>query len=520
MSSGISTLSSSVQKEWELAHSNSIKASSSCLSLSEKVKGVFTTARGDVYEGDFINGQMTGQGRWKYANGNTYEGGVIDGKKHGKGIFKSYKKAMSFEGDFLNGKITGKARFTLYNQEVYVGDVVNDKPHGKGKKTWLDGTFYKGAFVQGELTGEGRKIWPDGTSHKGTFVQGVLNGKGQINLPNGISYKGTFVQGILSGKGQVDFPDGESSHGTFDQGVLNGKGQMICSDGTACQGTFKKGFFCSDASNLGDLPFIELLIGSKLHSTRLLSIEYPLGILSDYLIKNNYNELGSSLKSAHSIYYQNRTSDTSSSAAAVWKQLQDKKPQLLLYGSKTHCLGLNIIPNSFSKSVSFEIFNSGQGLPQFHAKHHSKPGKFQTKLTVEIPETELKLEKISAFLQCSRFKTIEEAYEEITKIPRAKVVQPDERSAVWQKSQGDKNCSIEWMFAVLRNKMTKYHYDQMRVGLFSKCILEGKKRKTIGPEIEAELNRKIQKRNKRMRVRNLAGFEKFLKQVEKVHLFC
>lgn len=53
--------------------------------------------KGDLYEGEWQNGQMNGQGIYKYANDDVYEGFYLNGKYHGYGSFKS--------GDGLNSYI-------------------------------------------------------------------------------------------------------------------------------------------------------------------------------------------------------------------------------------------------------------------------------------------------------------------------------------------------------------------------------------------------------------------------------
>ena len=102
---------------------------------------------GDVYEGDLINGKMTGKGRMVFANGNACEGDFVDGKMNGKGKFiwseKGKWSGAVYEGDFVEGKLTGKGKITWPDGEVYEGDFVDGKHVGKGKYIRSNGDVYE-----------------------------------------------------------------------------------------------------------------------------------------------------------------------------------------------------------------------------------------------------------------------------------------------------------------------------------------------------------------------------------------
>ena len=40
---------------------------------------------GGCYEGEFLNGEITGKGFRKWHDGSTYEGDFFEGEKHGQG---------------------------------------------------------------------------------------------------------------------------------------------------------------------------------------------------------------------------------------------------------------------------------------------------------------------------------------------------------------------------------------------------------------------------------------------------
>ena len=118
--------------------------------------------RGDfVYQGDFVNGNRTGKGKYTWGDGSSYEGDV-------------------YEGDFVNGIQTGKGKYTWADGEVYEGDWVNGNQTGKGKKTWANGDVYEEDLVDGGFEGIvssqtvtiGTQVWMTKNLDVATFRNG------------------------------------------------------------------------------------------------------------------------------------------------------------------------------------------------------------------------------------------------------------------------------------------------------------------------------------------------------------
>ncbi len=61
---------------------------------------------GDIYKGDYVDGNRTGQGIYNYANGNVYEGQFKENKMHGKGKMK-YANGTVKEGMWSNDNFIG-----------------------------------------------------------------------------------------------------------------------------------------------------------------------------------------------------------------------------------------------------------------------------------------------------------------------------------------------------------------------------------------------------------------------------
>ena len=75
--------------------------------------GRYTWDNGDIYEGQFLNGLMHGEGVYLYAKtGNKYQGQWFKGKKHGQGIFWNQKRREVYEGSWKDGARCGYGTMT------------------------------------------------------------------------------------------------------------------------------------------------------------------------------------------------------------------------------------------------------------------------------------------------------------------------------------------------------------------------------------------------------------------------
>lgn len=82
-----------------------------------------------VYEGQWENGEMHGQGKF------TWPDGVV------------------YEGQYQNGQIHGQGKFTFSDGAVYEGQFENDDAHGEGLRTIGDKTW-KRKYDHGKLVSE------------------------------------------------------------------------------------------------------------------------------------------------------------------------------------------------------------------------------------------------------------------------------------------------------------------------------------------------------------------------------
>jgi hypothetical protein len=89
-------------KSRDVSQSNSVLPKTSLLTTIQ--------ANGGTYEGTFLDGQLTGRGKYTSKNGDTYEGELVDGALTGKGKY-TFANGDTYEGSFHNGRRRGEGKF-------------------------------------------------------------------------------------------------------------------------------------------------------------------------------------------------------------------------------------------------------------------------------------------------------------------------------------------------------------------------------------------------------------------------
>mmetsp|Transcript_24788 Transcript_24788/g.81463 ORF Transcript_24788/g.81463 Transcript_24788/m.81463 type:complete len:122 (-) Transcript_24788:1617-1982(-) len=64
------------------------------------------------YEGEFVNGEISGSGVRQWADGSTYTGQFLNGEHHGQGLFL-HSNGDRYEGGFLNNQRSGHGVLVL-----------------------------------------------------------------------------------------------------------------------------------------------------------------------------------------------------------------------------------------------------------------------------------------------------------------------------------------------------------------------------------------------------------------------
>jgi len=115
---------------------------------------------GDVYYGEWHNGEKNGQGKLYYENKDIYTGEWINNILMNGHVYKSYKidgdLAGNYDGAFFNGLRHGFGIMRYNNEITYVGEWYNDEKDGFGYYiNILNFEIYEGSFYLGLKHGEG-----------------------------------------------------------------------------------------------------------------------------------------------------------------------------------------------------------------------------------------------------------------------------------------------------------------------------------------------------------------------------
>ena len=132
-------------------------------------EGTMRYDNGDVYVGNWVNGEREGYGEMKYSNGDVYAGDWKDGVRYGDGTY-IWKEGGEYTGEYKNDMRDGEGIYTGWTGYLetygwigtYTGMSKNDKFEGEGKFEFSNGDRFEGDFSENELW-DGRYIRNDGT---------------------------------------------------------------------------------------------------------------------------------------------------------------------------------------------------------------------------------------------------------------------------------------------------------------------------------------------------------------------
>ncbi len=370
--------------------------------------------------------------------------------------------------------------------------------HGQGIFHFPNGDRYEGDFADDMPHGQGTTIWADGSRYVGGWQNSKMHGQGTLYDSNGkILYSGNFVDSKRHGQGIFHFPNGDRGEGYWANDKRNGHGTHYFANGGSLEGMWKNGLMIASIADIKQPKFFELLLGDS-NSTGINPV-FALGIISDFLVQNGYETVGLALTWA----YQMLLSDDlltevgkQKKALEIFNSICSGNNQLLLYRTIDHAMGLKLSTSSCKNYVYCDIFNSGCGLVEYHKQSNNK---FQTKLRFRVPKENFSPQHIRQFLD-QPLASIDKAYNLVRHIPGAEEIQ--EENPVWQTQQKGLNCSLEWIFAFLKNSMPYLEYHEMREKLFTLC--RDKATKITWPDEELKtqriqaLDKKILKRQSKL----------------------
>ena len=80
---------------------------------------------GNIYEGNWKDGEKEGIGKFKFCNGDIYDGDFKNDKFEGMGVYK-YSDGGTYSGEWKNDLRDGKGKFTFPNGNIFEGDWKKD----------------------------------------------------------------------------------------------------------------------------------------------------------------------------------------------------------------------------------------------------------------------------------------------------------------------------------------------------------------------------------------------------------
>jgi len=101
---------------------------------------------GDIYEGEWVENRMEGEGSYTYKTSNDiYSGSWVNNKKSGQGTYSFGKDQSIMTGTWENGQIT-TGKWALKGYAEYEGGFKLGRPFGQGKFAFTNGLTQTGSF--------------------------------------------------------------------------------------------------------------------------------------------------------------------------------------------------------------------------------------------------------------------------------------------------------------------------------------------------------------------------------------
>lgn len=148
--------------------------------------GTFRNASGDViYEGEFLDEKELRRGVCNYANGDVYDGQWQNGEKHGRGMLRLANGDI-YEGGWRYGKMHGRGKMARGTNDIpYAGN-------------WKEGSVLHGNFDDGRPAGYVQIHRGSSVSHRFAFRDEDDHGKTKLILVEHIAVVGVFVGSFFS----------------------------------------------------------------------------------------------------------------------------------------------------------------------------------------------------------------------------------------------------------------------------------------------------------------------------------
>lgn len=142
-------------------------------------------------------------------NGDVFQDGVAQGDV----MRITFPDGATYEGEMVDGKITGFGKYTSSTGVIDEGSFQDGLLHGEGcSRRFPDGSSQEGTFTHSQINGQGRQVERNGDSYDGFFENGVKQGRATAYLETKRSkHVGFWHENAMDGRG--DFYYKQSSIG-------------------------------------------------------------------------------------------------------------------------------------------------------------------------------------------------------------------------------------------------------------------------------------------------------------------
>ena len=166
-------------------------------------------------------------------NRGHYDGDIHNNVRHGNGTYVYANTFFKYEGEYVNGQKHGQGRFFLGDGSVYTGSFTNGEIEGHGQRLYPDDSTYTGEYRKGEMDGEGNfEGAGELPSYQGTFRSNQRHGKGVMWFKNGDRYEGMFANNRQHDpNGTLYMANGDVYEGGWEKGERSGQGKLVCVNG-------------------------------------------------------------------------------------------------------------------------------------------------------------------------------------------------------------------------------------------------------------------------------------------------
>lgn len=205
--------------------------------------GSFAFQSGALYEGEWLDYQLEGQGKLFVPLEGTYTGMFSNSMKDGQGTFV-WKNGDSYSGDWKEDAINGEGVYTFSDGSTMEGRFQNNAFWQGAYRVSNEMGEYVIQYADGEMV-SAKITFSDGTKYDGGFAEGKINGDGVIQYPNGDSYAGSYLQGERAGEGTYNWNCGDTYEGNWSDDAMSGNGTYTYADGRMLSGEFANNQFLS-----------------------------------------------------------------------------------------------------------------------------------------------------------------------------------------------------------------------------------------------------------------------------------